>query len=124
MTQPSGRPVYLLSYPNRMFAAHWSILVPLKESPQKGTRIHVTGDSLNGFVHQFERDDVPGEDSRHPCMKCLASVDDSHIRDPPKTAKDFEAYNELERLALSAPAPGPSLKRASDQVGSLVPPSS
>lgn len=74
----------------------------------------------NGFVHEFERDCIPNADSdKPPLMLKLASVNESLVKPkgPLEPGKDAVAHTELERLALSIPAPGPSLgERASKDV--------
>jgi len=54
------RPVYLLVYNSRVFAAHWSMWIPNDSTDTPATEdigkiIQVTGDSLKGFVHEFVR---------------------------------------------------------------------
>ncbi|RYP70655.1 hypothetical protein DL769_004901 [Monosporascus sp. CRB-8-3] len=122
--QPTGPPeyrtLYLLSYIlSPLFPAHWSVWVPYRASDgtasKKGTRLHVTGDSRNGFAHDFDRDYDPDEDDRRPRAGAAARIEERHVVDPPTPggAGAHGAYNLLERVALSIPAPGPSMRAAS-----------
>lgn len=59
--------LHLLCYiPSPFGNAHWSILVPKQAASQRGTMINVRGDSINGFVHKFERGYIPSEDPEKP----------------------------------------------------------
>ncbi|RYP78257.1 hypothetical protein DL771_000734 [Monosporascus sp. 5C6A] len=122
--QPTGSPeyrtLYLLSYvPSPLFPAHWSMWVPYRGSDgsvgKRGTRLHVTGDSRNGFAHDFDRGYDPDEDDRCPWVRAAARIEERHVEDPPtpEGASACEAHNRLERVALSIPAPGPSMRAAS-----------
>ncbi|RYP08538.1 hypothetical protein DL764_001869 [Monosporascus ibericus] len=123
--QPTGPPeyrtLYLLSYvPSPLFPAHWSMWVPHRASDgsvsKRGTRLHVTGDSRNGFAHDFDRDYDPDEDGRRPWVRAAARIAERHVEDPPtpEGVSAYEACNRLERVALSIPAPGPSMRAASN----------
>lgn len=70
------RTLSLLSYtPSPLFPAHWSLWVP-NLGGTEGTRLHVTGDTRNGFIHEFERNYNPNEDGRRPWMKAVAKIGD------------------------------------------------
>ncbi|RYP25260.1 hypothetical protein DL765_000141 [Monosporascus sp. GIB2] len=117
---PEYRTLYLLSYvPSPLFPAHWSMWVPYRcsdgSASRKGTRLHVTGDSRSGFAHDFDRGYDPGEDGRWPWVGAAARIEERHVEDAPapEGAGAREARNRLERVALSVPAPGPSMRAAS-----------
>ncbi|RYP47732.1 hypothetical protein DL768_006268 [Monosporascus sp. mg162] len=78
---------------------------------KRGTRLHVTGDSRNGFAHDFDRDYDPDEDDRRPWVRAAGRTEERHVEGPPtpEGAGAYEAHNRLERVALSIPAPGPSM---------------
>ncbi|RYP18540.1 hypothetical protein DL767_009814 [Monosporascus sp. MG133] len=122
--QPTGPPgyrtVYLLSYvPSPLFPAHWSMWVPYRGSDggvsKRGIRLHVTGDSRNGFAHDFDRAYDLDEDDRRPRVMAAGRIEERDVADPPtpEGASAYEAYNRLERVALSIPAPRPSMRAAS-----------
>lgn len=108
--------LYLLCYiPSPLFHAHWSIFIPEQANYQRGTVINVRGDPLNGFVHEFERGYIPSEDpDKPPFMTRLGAARDTLVRPHHymEAGIDVVAHTELERLALSIPAPGPSLGRS------------
>jgi hypothetical protein len=111
---------YLVCYvPSPLFPAHWSLWIPYDSRESTiGTRIHVTGDALNGFKHEFDRRHDPATDDRRPRLIELGLIDSSHISPVGPVSNSEEshdhviprAYNELEQLALKIPAPGPSLR--------------
>lgn len=107
--------LYLLCFiPSPLFHAHWSIFLPHEADPRRGTVIHVRGDPLLGFVHEFERGYVPSENpDKPPFMTKFATIKRTLVRPdgPLQPGKDTTAHNELERVALSIDAPGPSLGR-------------
>lgn len=113
--------LFLLCYvPSPLFHAHWSIFIPEQANSQRGTVINVRGDPLDGFVHEFDRGYVPSEDSDRPLlMTKLGSVKDTIVGpfSSLEPGKDTIAQTELERLALTIPAPGPSLRRSASRGG-------
>lgn len=114
--------LYLLCYiPSPLFHAHWALFVPDQADPQRGTVINIRGDPLNGFDHEIQRDYVPSEDpDKPPFMTKLGSLEDTLVVRPHRSleaGKDAVAYTDLERLALSIPAPGPSLGRSRASTG-------
>lgn len=115
--------LYLLCYiPSPSFHAHWSIFIPDQADLQLGTVINVRGDPLNGFVHEFERGHIPGENpDKPPFMTKLGALEDTIVRPhhSVEAGMDAVACTELERLALSIPAPGPSLGRSASKDVSL-----
>lgn len=108
--------LYLLCFiPSPLFHAHWSIFIPYQANPRRGTVLDVRGDPLNGFVHEFERGYIPSEDpDKPPFMTKLGASRDTLVRSHHymEAGIDVIAHTELERLALSIPAPGPSLGRS------------
>lgn len=117
--------LHLLCYiPSPLFHAHWAIFVPNQADSQRGTVINVRGDPLHGFVHEFERGYIPSEDpEKPPFMTKLGAVEDTLVSTPQvlEAGIDVVACTELERLALSIPAPGASLGTSASKEVSLYP---
>lgn len=117
------QPLYVLVYPSRLFAAHWSFWIPyLDASGQEsdtGDRIHVTGDRLNGFQYEYVRDYNVCEDERKPNSFAIgllstASIsgeteDDHHTSGV--AAEETDALNAFDRACREVQAPGPSLNK-------------
>ena len=120
------RSLYVLVYPSRLFAAHWSFWVPYldangREAPT-GDRIHVTGDRLNGFEYEYIRDYNVREDERKPNRfaigllpaAALSSAGDGVGGDASGTGVDSDTappVNVLDRACREVEAPGPSLNK-------------
>lgn len=114
--RPGYRTLYIVSFiPSRLFPAHWAMWVPHQRDNQ-GTLISAQGDPGTGFVHEFLREYNPKEDERKPWVKAVAQIEKRYILDPPEEARSTQAYNELEQVGFSIPAPGKSLRSASQQV--------
>ncbi|KAK3945944.1 hypothetical protein QBC46DRAFT_370386 [Diplogelasinospora grovesii] len=117
------QPLYVLVYPSRLFAAHWSFWIPyLDASGQEsdtGDRIHVTGDRLNGFKYEYVRDYNVREDERKPNSFAIgllstASVSEETERDHytiDVAAGENDAFNPFDRACREVQAPGPSLNK-------------
>ncbi|KAL6306021.1 hypothetical protein BKA93DRAFT_730209 [Sparassis latifolia] len=104
------RDVYLISYDSPLFPAHWSLWVPLATEPTLGKRIHVAGDAFTGFVHEFARQYSIASTARKHTLVFLAQVQDIHVGDViDREGCDNEPVDDIERAALSVPAPGKSL---------------
>ncbi|OIW29406.1 hypothetical protein CONLIGDRAFT_324722 [Coniochaeta ligniaria NRRL 30616] len=110
---------YLLCYvPSPLFPAHWSLWIPYDGNLGLGIRIHVTGDALNGFQHDFDRWYDPKTDDRHPRLIELGMIDASSL--PPiepvgvcshgTEGNGLRVCKALELLSWEIPAPGPSLR--------------
>ncbi|EMR66802.1 hypothetical protein UCREL1_6213 [Eutypa lata UCREL1] len=113
--RPGYRTLYIVSFiPSRLFPAHWAMWVPHQRDNQ-GTLISAQGDPGTGFVHEFLREYNPKEDERKPWVKAVAQIEERYILDPPEEARSTQAYNELEQVGFSIPAPGKSLRSASQQ---------
>ncbi|KAH6887602.1 hypothetical protein B0T10DRAFT_490074 [Thelonectria olida] len=108
------RTIYLIVYNSRLFPAHWSFWIPSLSDPTIGKRIQATGNALTGFTVAFERNyDIEATNRAHELV-ALTEVDDIYIDDgdsckggPEST--DTRPIDRLEEVALSVPAPGPSL---------------
>ena len=53
-----SRPLYLVVYHSRLFAAHWALWIPTYANEtvgDVGKVIHVEGSPSEGFSHQFKR---------------------------------------------------------------------
>jgi hypothetical protein len=111
------RTIHIVCYtPSRLFPAHWSLWIPSKERPEIGTLIQVKGDSMTGFRHEIERGYNLSACDRRPWYAPLAQIEERHVTDRPTGGSDTTAYNYLEQVALSIPAPGPSLRNESSSV--------
>lgn len=117
----SSRPVYLLVYSSHLFAAHWSMWIPhyntdTQVTEETGKFINARGDSLNGFVHEFVRNHDLSQDPSRKEIIFLGRTDAANVADGSLGTEcytDTEATDRLEEVALSVPAPGPSLRSAS-----------
>ena len=116
-----SRPVHLIIYNSPLFAAHWSLFIPnLSTSPNKppstGNIIHVTGDSLNGFVHGFKRNYDLEQEDRAFTLVHLCDIDEQNIFNSTEmefveeNGEEVVARDVIEDLALSVMAPGRSLR--------------
>ncbi|MCJ1254761.1 hypothetical protein MMC24_002577 [Lignoscripta atroalba] len=116
------RNVYILVFNSPLFPAHWCFWIPHADNTDVGKRIHASGDASNGFTIVFERNyDLRNTERRHQVVP-LAQVLDHYVVDvkgngSPST--DNTAYDYLEQVALSVPAPAGSLVSASTPVRSL-----
>ncbi|KAH8908536.1 hypothetical protein BR93DRAFT_489954 [Coniochaeta sp. PMI_546] len=117
------RTLYVLVYPSRLFAAHWSLWIPYLDSSGQesdtGDRVHVTGDRLNGFQYEYLRDYNVREDERKPNSFPVGSISGDSLRDwredgDEKSGSDamrYEGVNLFDRVCREVEAPGPSLNK-------------
>jgi len=117
-----SRPIYLVVYHSRLFAAHWALWIPTYENETVGgvgKAIHVEGSPREGFSHEFKRNyDMPGT-SRSKSIIFLCWVDARNIVDTPGDGSfttDTTAVDVIEEWALRNAAPGPSLRSSSASV--------
>ena len=117
--------LYVLVYPSRLFAAHWSFWLPRIEEASgreldTGDRIHVTGDRLNGFQYEYVRGYNVSEDDRNPKAFAIGLVPNAILREEIRgingTSSSGEAgsnhiLNAFDRACREVQAPGPSLAR-------------
>ncbi|KAF2186882.1 hypothetical protein K469DRAFT_570861, partial [Zopfia rhizophila CBS 207.26] len=99
------------------FPAHWSLWIPHQDNTSIGRRIHASADAANGFEIAFERNYNLDATSRHQILP-LAQVLDHYVVDVKgdgSQLKDQIAYDYLEQVALSIPAPSRSLVSTSTQ---------
>ncbi|KAF2013355.1 hypothetical protein BU24DRAFT_442470 [Aaosphaeria arxii CBS 175.79] len=111
-----SRPINLLIYNSPLFPAHWSLWLPSAADPNIGKRIHVTGDSAFGFETVFERNYNLAATRRRYQIVPLAQVLEHHVANDEGDSgpsSDNTARDYVEQVALSVPAPGPSLVSAS-----------
>ncbi|OTB05943.1 hypothetical protein M426DRAFT_319326 [Hypoxylon sp. CI-4A] len=128
------RTLYVLVYPSRLFAAHWSFWLPYPTSSDSepshiGDRIHVTGDRLNGFVYEYIRDYNVSEDDRHPNAFPIGSI---LVTDLSEASNDGKALsgegvgsavlNAFDKACREVPAPGPSLNKVNSGTAGGAPP--
>jgi hypothetical protein len=111
------RTLYVLVYPSRLFAAHWSLWIPYVDAAGRetdiGDRIHVTGDRLNGFEYEYIRNYNIREDDRHPNSFSIGSMAAQALEHLEKNGEDDNSgiLNALDRACRAVPAPGPSLNQ-------------
>ncbi|KAI0853604.1 hypothetical protein F5Y00DRAFT_105111 [Daldinia vernicosa] len=120
------RTIYVLVYPSRLFAAHWSFWLPYVDTDNQqsniGDRIHVTGDRLNGFQYEYIRNYNVCEDDRNPNAFPIGLVSETHLSLPNKDGtvtlseekdqRDVEnVVNAFDAACREVPAPGPSLNK-------------
>ncbi|KAI1394570.1 hypothetical protein F4819DRAFT_493327 [Hypoxylon fuscum] len=125
-TNTMHRTLYVLVYPSRLFAAHWSFWLPYVDAGNQqsntGDRIHATGDRLHGFQYEYIRDYNVREDDRHPNPFPVGLVPETHLSKASKdgnTISGEEGQGGAENVAINAfdeacrevPAPGPSLNK-------------
>ncbi|KAM7219905.1 hypothetical protein V8F06_004760 [Rhypophila decipiens] len=118
-----ARSVYLLIYNSPLFPAHWAIWIPSEAKSTTGKLIHARGDARSGFDVTVDRNyDISQTGRKHEIIP-LARVDDSNVVDSPSdaprtretgSAGTFSPQDKVEQIALRVPAPGPSLRTASD----------
>ncbi|TPX12400.1 uncharacterized protein E0L32_006812 [Thyridium curvatum] len=120
MTQP----LYVLVYPSRLFAAHWSLWAPrIEASGQEsvvGDRIHVTGDRLNGFQYEYIQNYNVDKDERNPKAFPIGRIKTSHLEHGEQSTAssdgethELKAINAFDRACQEVEAPGPSLNKVS-----------
>ncbi|KAI0835949.1 hypothetical protein F5Y06DRAFT_274829 [Hypoxylon sp. FL0890] len=120
------RTLYVLVYPSRLFAAHWSFWLPYIDDAGHqsniGDRIHVTGDRLNGFQYEYVRNYDVSEDDRHPSAFPIGKVSETHLirisgdgnvisGGDRQEHEENIAVNAFDKACREMPAPGPSLNR-------------
>lgn len=110
--EPTIRYISAVSYHSPQFPAHWGIWIPSSANPAVGKLIHVVGNPRDGFEHEIKRNHTFVGTKRMFTMLMLSEVDSKYIIDsvPGKPSVDTTAVDEIERIALSTPAPGKSLK--------------
>jgi hypothetical protein len=120
--------VYLIVYRSRVFPAHWSLWIPSDRISQNqvaiGKIIHVTGDSRQGFVHEFKRNyELDGTGRAYgilPFGSVSESTDVVDVVGNEEFSTDNVASDIIEEYALAVPAPEKSLRSASTEVCRLL----
>ena len=119
-----SRPIYLVVYHSRLFAAHWALWVPTYENEtvgDVGKVIHVEGNPREGFSHEFKRSYDMSRTLRSRSIILLSWVDGSNIVDTPGDGSfttDTTAADVIEEWALHTAAPGPTLRSSDASVQS------
>jgi hypothetical protein len=110
------RSIYIVVYASPLFPAHWAVWIPSLAGPDIGKRIHVSGDVHKGFEHGFERNyNLAGTGRAHTLIP-IGEVGEDYVTDTPldgQLSVDRIPRDQLERVALTIPAPGPSMNSAS-----------
>jgi len=107
-----GRQIYCLTYSSFPFKDHWSYFIPSVVNPRIGTKIHVEGSVRAGFNHEIVRNYNLDFTHRTIHLHLLGEVPDADVHDTPSSGPltiDTISRDNIERLALSVPAPGPSM---------------
>jgi hypothetical protein len=118
-----ARDIYLIVYTSPLFPAHWTLWIPTEANPQIGKGIHATGDAANGFQHEFKRNYDLSEEDRAYRLFLLAQVNDRWVVDVPGDglfSVDTIPVDGVERIALSVPAPGKSLRTSEGSAVSVL----
>ncbi|KAI1334287.1 hypothetical protein F5Y15DRAFT_295478 [Xylariaceae sp. FL0016] len=120
------RKLYVLVYPSRLFAAHWSFWLPYPgpdaaRDADTGDRVHVTGDRLTGFAYEYLRDYSVRDDDRHPNAFPIGLLSETHVHvskaeeehgdGDQVTVAAAGAVSALDEACRAVPAPGPSLNK-------------
>jgi hypothetical protein len=110
---PDGfSPVFLVITSGGAFNAHWSLYVPCLREPARGKRLHATGDKRNGFVVEVAPDFDVKELQGARKFVFLSWIHRQYVR---CTQCGFGictmevSGDELEAIAGTVPAPGPSV---------------
>jgi hypothetical protein len=118
--------LYVLVYPSRLFAAHWSFWIPHLDSggqeSSTGDRIHVTGDCLNGFEYEYVCDYNVDQDDRKPIafpigLVLVSDTTNTGIDQKRDLIKSKESvtqkvtWNRFDDACRQVSAPGPSLNK-------------
>lgn len=105
------RTLYVLVYPSRLFAAHWSFWIPYHygngQESNVGDRIHVTGDRLHGFEYEYVQNYNVREDDRNPKTFAIGVLSAESLG----RNTEGRAVNAFDRVCQEVPAPGPSLNK-------------
>jgi hypothetical protein len=118
----ASRPIYLFVYSRTPKArGHFAIFVPNDANqtpstgqPCKGTIIHVVGNPLQGFYHEFKRNYDTYDELRPMTMVLLGSIQHSLVADPGTDdySTDQCGRGALDAAALQVRPPGKSDVRA------------
>lgn len=118
------RNLYVLVYPSRLFAAHWSFWIPYADPSGKetniGDRINATGDRLHGFKYEYLRDYNVNEDDRKPSPFPIGLVSASTLE--MLSEDETGVFNDLDKACREVSVPGPSLNNVKDPVNNAGPP--
>lgn len=114
------RPLYILVYPSRLFAAHWSFWIPYPDAKGQesdiGDRIHVTGDRLNGFQYEYVRNYNVREDERKPNSFAIGLLSTTSVKEETDcilggAPEKRDVFNPFDRACRDVEPPGPSLNK-------------
>ena len=108
-----ARNIYLPVHPRRLFKDHWCIFIPSAENLNVGTLIEMEGSAREGFSHAVSRLYDLKLSDRKPRTFLLGQVGDDQVHATPAGGHlvmyDLTPPDNVERCALSLPAPGPSM---------------
>ena len=102
------RTIFLISARNTSFQrAHFSIFVPSVTNPDRGTKIHIVGAPMAGYVLEFKRNYNPSLEP-HDHTFAIGQVDSSDIVDSSDAAPSIDSTprGKIELAATRVPAPG------------------
>lgn len=113
------RTASLLIYNSSLFPAHWALWIPSAIDPDIGKLLQASGDAVSCFQKDFERNyDIRTITGRHQILQ-IAEVLDQYVIDvegEESQSTDQTAYDYLEEIARSVPAPARILVPATSQV--------
>ncbi|KAF2801836.1 uncharacterized protein BDZ99DRAFT_469349 [Mytilinidion resinicola] len=108
--------ISLLIFNSPIFPAHWALWLPHPANSNTGKLINAVGDAATGFEIIIEREyDLRNITQRYQ----LVALDEvSDVKEDGRNSKDSTAYDCIEKVALSVPAPKKSLVSATIAEGS------
>lgn len=116
-------PLYVLVYPSRLFATHWSFWIPYPDASGQesdiGDHIHVTGDRLNGFQYEYVQNYNVREDERKPNSSPIGSLSTASVSEEMEggrcisggAAEKPDVVNPFDRVCREVKPPDPSLNK-------------
>ncbi|CDO77623.1 hypothetical protein BN946_scf184946.g16 [Trametes cinnabarina] len=118
------RRAYLVVFHSPLFKAHLVLIIPNSNSNYAvGTMIHVAGSVSAGFNHKIRRRYDLGQTHRNYTVIEIGTVTAEAIQTFPTFNPQYPAMasNQMEQVALSIPAPGPSLRSPNTGNISILP---
>ncbi|PGH13164.1 hypothetical protein AJ80_06410 [Polytolypa hystricis UAMH7299] len=108
-----SRTVFLLVFRSPLFPAHWALWIPSADDKNVGKVIEVDGSVHTGFEHSIDPVFDLSKTTRTFVVIKLGEISDDTVVD-----SESRIIDPIEQVALSVPAPGPTL----NPVASNAPP--
>lgn len=117
------REIFLIRYLSYPFKHHWGFFIPSTTNPSVGTIIHVEGSVRASFEHQIKRNYDLTRTSRAFSQILLGRVEDRHVHIDQtfEPSSDTSPRDDIENLALTVPAPDPSMNPIAENAVRLPP---